>query len=128
MRLLLDTHLLLWAMEDSPRLTPAVRNFIAGTGEVYVSAATAWEIAIKCAAGKLKAPGNIEEALRESRFAPLAISVRHALEAGALPRYHADPFDRMLIAQARCEGLQLLTSDDRLMQYGPAVLHCRDVR
>lgn len=85
---------------------------------VYVSAATTWEIEIKRALGKLKAPVNIEEVLSASHLVPLPITVPHSIAAAKLPRHHDDPFDRMLIAQANSEGLTLLTSDHRLRDYG----------
>ena len=84
---------------------------------VYVSAATTWEIGIKRALGKLKAPENLEEELSASHFVPLPITVSHSIAAAKLPRYHDDPFDRMLIAQSQIEALTLLTSDRRLMDY-----------
>jgi PIN domain nuclease of toxin-antitoxin system len=123
-RLLLDTHVLLWWLDDSPLLPPAAKGWISRSPEVFVSAATAWEIAIKKALGKLQAPDDLESAVEVSRFRELPISVRHALAAGALPRHHEDPFDRLLIAQANLEGLRLLTLDERLRDYGPAVLLC----
>ncbi len=118
MRLLLDTHIVLWWLADSPRLTPRSRKLIVRNEEVFVSAATAWEIAIKKSLGKLQAPENLEAALAASRFHELAISVRHALAAGALARHHDDPFDRLLVAQAHSENMTLLTSDSRLEAYG----------
>ena len=87
-----------------------------------MSAASAWEIAIKKASGKLDAPDNLEEVLRTSRLEMLPISVAHALAAGRLPRHHDDPFDRMLVAQAMLEGMTLLTHNTRLVVYGEFVL------
>jgi PIN domain nuclease of toxin-antitoxin system len=126
MTLLLDTNILLWWLEDSPRLPKRPRQLISRGGKVLVSAATVWEIAIKKALGKLKAPNSLEEALAESSFLELPITARHAESAAALPRYHDDPFDRMLVAQAQLEGLKLLTSDERLRVYGPSVLLYED--
>jgi len=85
---------------------------------VYVSSATTWEIGIKRALGKLNAPENLEEELSASHFVPLAITVAHSIAAAKLPRHHDDPFDRMLIAQAKVETLSLVTSDQRLTDYG----------
>lgn len=85
---------------------------------VYVSAATTWEIAIKRALGKLTAPEDLETAISASKFLPLTITVLHSIAAASLPRYHDDPFDRMLIAQANIEALTLLTADGRLKDYG----------
>ena len=128
MRLLLDTHVLLWWLEGSSRLPGPAKKLIVTAGSVFVSAATAWEIAIQQTIGKLKTPGDLEAALAASRFEPLGITVGHALSAGALPRHHDDPFDRMLLAQARLEGLRLLTHDERLAAYGPEVLLCGGLR
>ena len=117
MRLLLDTHILLWWLTDSPRLSVRTRKRIVGRTEVFVSAASVWEIALKKGLGKLKAPDHLEAALVDSQFQQLSISVRHALAAGLLPRHHADPFDRMLVAQAQSEDLTLVTRDEQLQQY-----------
>ena len=117
MNLLLDTNVLLWWFADSPRLRDEARELITASPVVYVSAATTWEIEIKRALGKLKAPVDLEEALSASHFVPLAITVTHSIAAAKLPRHHDDPFDRMLIAQANLEGLTLLTGDLRLKDY-----------
>jgi PIN domain nuclease of toxin-antitoxin system len=119
--LLLDTNVLLWWLADSPRLKTEARQLIRSSPAVFVSAATTWEIAIKRALGKLQAPANLEDALEENDFAPLPITVAHSIAAAELPRYHDDPFDRMLVAQARLEVLTLITSDQRLADYGAGV-------
>jgi PIN domain nuclease of toxin-antitoxin system len=117
--LLLDTHILLWWLASSRSLSKMAHDLIAdGAQRIVVSAATAWEMAIKKAAGKLEAPGDLEAALHANRFEMLPITVRHATAAGELPPHHADPFDRMLVAQAEIEGMTLLTHDDRLAAYG----------
>ncbi len=119
MNLLLDTHVLLWAFADDPRLSPEARDLITdGENLVYASAASAWEIAIKKALGKLSLPGDFEAHLRYHRYTPLPVSVSHALAVETLPQYHSDPFDRLLIAQARQERLVLLTANHRLSRYG----------
>ncbi len=119
MNLLLDTHALLWWLADDPTLSGEARAAIANPQhEVFVSAATAWEIAIKSELGKLDAPGNLNEELDVNRFRALPISVDHALAAGRLPKHHRDPFDRMLIAQAQHEGLTVVTRDRMFGQYG----------
>ena len=118
MNLLLDTNILLWWLADSPRLSGDARKMITSSPVVYVSAATTWEIEIKRALGKLKAPENLEQELSANHFVPLAITVEHSIAAAKLPRHHDDPFDRMLIAQASLEGLTLVTSDRRLEDYG----------
>lgn len=121
MRLLLDTPVLLWWLADDPALSKRARQLIANEPEVFVSAASAWEIAIKRALGKLEAPDDLLEVLDAGGIGRLPIDVEHAVAAGALPRHHDDPFDRMLVAQAQHEGLTLLTSDTRIARYGVAV-------
>lgn len=118
MRLLLDTHVLLWWLDGDRRLGAVAASRIEddATG-VYVSAATAWEIAVKRAAGKLAAPFDVVSEIDEEGFLPLAITVEHGVAAGGLPLHHTDPFDRMLVAQARTEGLWLVTSDAAIRQY-----------
>ncbi len=119
MRLLLDTHALLWWLSSDPSLSPAAREAIARPdADVAVSAASAWEISIKTALGKLTAPGDLEAQLARHRFTPLPITVAHALLAGSLPGHHDDPFDRMLVAQARTERMTLVTRDPRIGLYG----------
>jgi PIN domain nuclease of toxin-antitoxin system len=109
--LLLDTHVLLWWSTASRKLRIEARDAIAGAEVVYVSAASAWEVAIKQALGRLHMDVTFEEAVTASAFEALPIGFRHAAAAGALPPHHADPFDRMLIAQARVEGFTLVTRD-----------------
>ena len=123
MRLLLDTHVLLWWLADDPRLGEDARAGISSPDSaVYVSAATVWEISIKQALGKLDAPSDLVRQIDLSRFEPLSMTVSHAYTASALPRHHDDPFDRMLVAQAMAEGLTLLTRDSRMGLYGVGVL------
>lgn len=92
------------------------------TTDAVVSAATAWEIEIKRALGKLSAPEDLPEALAAGGYRPLAVSVHHALAAGRLPPHHRDPFDRMLVAQAVVEGLTIVTGDKRIRGYDVPVL------
>jgi PIN domain nuclease of toxin-antitoxin system len=121
--LLLDTHALLWWLADDPALTPVARDAIRAVGTlVLVSAATAGEISIKQALGKLQAPDDLEAALVASRFQPLPITMAHALAAGRLPRYHDGPFDRMLIAQAQYAQLTIVTHDPKFRLYDVAIL------
>ena len=123
MKLLLDTHALLWWLADDPALKAAARVVIRPPDTlVFVSAATAWEISIKQALGRLEAPDDLAEALAANRFHALPITVGHALAAGRLPRHHDDPFDRMLVAQAQAEQLTLVTHDPQLQPYGIPIL------
>ena len=122
MSLLLDTHVALWWFADSPRLTTQVRDAIGAADGVAVSVASVWEIAIKKALGKLDAPDNILHALNKSAFVALPIDVPHALTAGQLPLHHGDPFDRMLVAQAQCEGMTLVSADPWVAKYDVPVL------
>ena len=104
MNLFLDTHVLLWWLADDSSLQSAARDAIRDESNiVHVSAATAWEISIKKALGKLDAPDDLANALEVNNFRSLEITVAHATKAGALPRHHDDPFDRLLIAQAQTE-------------------------
>jgi PIN domain nuclease of toxin-antitoxin system len=121
LNLLLDTNVLLRWLADSPRLSGDARKMITASPAVYVSAATTWEIEIKRALGKLNAPDNLEEELSASHFVPLAITVAHSIAAAKLPRHHDDPFDRMLLAQSALESLTLVTSDQRLKDYGHTI-------
>ena len=123
MRLLLDTHTLLWWLADDPGLDRDAAEAISGAALVAVSAASAWEIAIKQALGKLTGPEDLAAELRVNEMTALPITVAHATAAGALPQLHADPFDRMLVAQARAEDLTLVTRDPQLSRYGVPVLH-----
>lgn len=118
MRLLLDAHVLLWWLENNPKLDARASAAIADqSSAVFVSAATAWELAIKQALGKLIAPPDLESQMEQHRFEPLPIAIAHAVEAGALPRHHDDPFDRMLVAQATFEKLTIVTRDPRISLY-----------
>lgn len=122
MRLLLDTHALLWWLADEG-LTTQARDAIADTGNlVVVSAACAWEISIKKALGKLTAPDDLEHQIHAGGFVPLPISIAHGIAAGQLARHHEDPFDRVIIAQALAEGLTIVTRDKRFDAYGVSLL------
>ena len=122
MKLLLDTHTFLWWCADDPRLSEAARQEIADAGnEVYVSAVSSWEIAIKTRIGKLEL-GEVPEAfmlrmVARHAFGVLPIAMLHTLRDYGLPVHHADPFDRLLIAQAQLEGLTLVTNDDKIAHY-----------
>lgn len=126
MQLLLDTHTLLWWLADDPQLGPAARGKIADGGNaVFVSAASAWEMEIKRALGKLEAPPDLEDAIEHNSFQPLGMTVPHAILAGRLPPHHGDPFDRMLIAQASAGQLTIVTKDRAFSAYGVALLDAR---
>jgi PIN domain nuclease of toxin-antitoxin system len=118
MTLLLDTHVLLWWLDNPRQLSKQANKAIQdGANRVYVSAAVAWEIAIKKSLGRLDAPDDLEEVVEANRFMPLPITIPHALAVLSLPRHHRDPFDRMLIAQALHEGFQLVTRDQDIAKY-----------
>ncbi len=119
MRLLLDTHIVLWWFTDNPALPRAAYQALAAPeSDVFVSAATVWEIAIKRALGRLTFPiERIGEIFADAGFTPLPIDIHHAREAGALPALHQDPFDRMMIAQARCESMTLVSADATVNRY-----------
>ncbi len=124
MRLLLDTHVLLWWLANDATLGAEARSRISNPDSaVYVSAATVWEMSIKKALGKLESPSDLLYRIGSNRFEPLSITASHAQAAGALPRHHDDPFDRMLVAQAMQENLTLLSRDPRMAPYGVDILH-----
>lgn len=116
-RLLLDTHIVLWWLADDPTLGDDVKRMIDEEVDVFVSAATIWEVGIKQQLGKIAAPADLPEQIRDSELHNLAITSDHAIEAARLPIVHRDPFDRMLVAQALCEDLVLVTRDRVLGDY-----------
>lgn len=127
MRLLLDTHALLWWWFDDPRLSRPARDAIADPANApLVSAASAWEVATKYRLGKLpeaaEAATRFSELVREARMQPLPIRLEHALHAGAYPQRHRDPFDRMLAAQAEVEGIRLVTVDPVFQEFPARIL------
>jgi PIN domain nuclease of toxin-antitoxin system len=122
MRLLVDTQVWLWMLATPDRLTPEARALVEnGATEVLLSAASAWEIAIKVGLGRLALPGPPEDTVPalmvRSAVTPLSVTHRHALRVAALPPHHRDPFDRLLVAQAQIEDLPLLTADPQLRAY-----------
>ena len=124
---LLDTHALLWWLFDDPKLSETARRAIANPDHrLWVSAASAWEIAIKARLGKLPEAGDVtvylETYLRKARFSELAVTIQHSLRAGALPGPHRDPFDRMLIAQSLTTGYPIISVDPIFDRYGLSVL------
>jgi PIN domain nuclease of toxin-antitoxin system len=122
MSLLLDTHVVLWWLADAPQLPDEIKDRLDHEPDVYISPATIWEIAIKQALGKLPEPANLEEEVRRSGFREVPITGEHAVTAGRLPLVHRDPFDRMLVAQARCEDLTLVTHDPLIQKYDVRIL------
>jgi PIN domain nuclease of toxin-antitoxin system len=114
--LLLDTHVLIW-WDEGRKLTAAARRAIEVADTVYVSAASAWEVAIKIGLGRLRPSRTVEQAVEESGFLELPITFRHAEWVAALPAHHRDPFDRLLVAQAEVEGLTLVTRDPVFGRY-----------
>ena len=123
MRVLLDTHALLWWLADDPALPPTARKVIARAGNtLMVSAASAWEVSTKFRLGKLPQAADLladfEGYIHREHFESLPVSIQHALRAGSLPGPHKDPFDRMLIAQAQAENVPLLSNDPAFDSYG----------
>ena len=126
MRVLLDTHILLWALTDDDRLPERARDTIADLDNtVHVSTACFWEIAIKRALGKRGMPVAPEPTLRwcyQAGYVPLAITAAHAVAIYALPPLHRDPFDRIMVAQALCEPMRLITHDAQVAEYDSSIV------
>lgn len=123
MKLLLDTHVLIWTLLERPRLSAAAVDAIGDeSNEVFVSVVSAWEIEIKQAKGKLRIPDELGAGLAAQGFQVLPVALRHVLAVESLPRHHRDPFDRMLISQAQLEGMTFVTSDSEIRHYPVAVL------
>ena len=123
MRLLLDTHILLWWLANDASLPETAAAQIRDPETViFVSAVSLWEIWLKHSLGKLELPADFEQILAEEGFENLSLSGEHARGVALLPWHHRDPFDRMLVAQARVENLRLLTADSALSAYGDFVL------
>ncbi|MGC6372033.1 type II toxin-antitoxin system VapC family toxin [Pseudomonas sp. K2I15] len=120
MRVLLDTHILLWALSDDPKLSAKARKLIENAAEIYVSAATFWELAIKVGLGKLNVNlEEIREYCQESGYVELPITSEHAIAVKDLEHHHRDPFDRLIIATAISEPMKLLTADPVVAKYTP---------
>jgi PIN domain nuclease of toxin-antitoxin system len=123
MRILLDTHIFLWLVSNSPRLTSQARALIRDAEKIFVSSATIWEISIKVRLGKLKVdPAELIEEMRKNEFEELPIYNRHAKSVSKMPLYHSDPFDRLLVAQATTELMRFLTADAQLIRYSDLVV------
>ncbi|RAZ90593.1 type II toxin-antitoxin system VapC family toxin [Mesorhizobium hawassense] len=119
---LADTHIILWSISDDRRLSEQHRAILNSEAVVFASAASVWEIAIKRSIGKLQAPDDLPTLLPRMQFQPLAVTLQHAHAVGDLPPHHGDPFDRLLIAQARLESLTILTSDSHFARYDVALV------
>ncbi|MFI8355641.1 type II toxin-antitoxin system VapC family toxin [Streptomyces cyaneofuscatus] len=122
MRLLLDTHVILWWLEDSDELSDQVKDLLDTEPSVHLSAVSAWEIAIKQSLGKVDGPDDLAERVRDSQFSALPITAGHGVRAGRLPALHRDPFGRILIAQAQIEGMTIVTRDQWVPQYDVPVM------
>ncbi len=123
MNLLLDTHVLIWALENNPTLSSkAKKAIIRAENMVFVSSASLWEIEIKRSLGKIEVPDNIREEIALHRFTPIPINFEHAELAGKLPLHHKDPFDRMLVAQAITERFILVTRNEKISYYNVELL------
>jgi PIN domain nuclease of toxin-antitoxin system len=127
MKILLDTHSWLWAMLEPGRIGPRTRGLLASSDHSFhLSIASVWELAIKHAAGRITLPepplAYVQSRVRADGISLLAISAEHVCRAAALPRHHADPFDRVLVAQAQLESLTLLTHDRDILAYGIDVI------
>ena len=123
MRILLDTHLLLWWLWNSPQLSASARALIANPDNtIFVSAVSLWEIRLKQGLGKLRVPEHFERHLTEESFEQLPLTAHHTRALAELPWHHRDPFDRMLVAQALTERLRLATADRKIALYSDTVL------
>jgi PIN domain nuclease of toxin-antitoxin system len=122
LRILLDTHLLLWWLGSTPELSEQARALISEPeNTIFISAVSLWEIWLKESLGKLRLPGDFETRLAAESFESLPLSAAHARQVALLRWHHRDPFDRMLVAQAHVQNLILLTADDRIAPYGDFV-------
>ncbi|MBK6046777.1 type II toxin-antitoxin system VapC family toxin [Streptomyces sp. MBT55] len=122
MRLLIDTHVILWWLADSDELSDRVKDLLDTEPSVHISAVSAWEIAIKQSMGKLDGPEDLAERVRDSQFTALPITAGDGVRAGRLPALHRDPFDRILVAQAQTEGMTVVTRDKWIPQYDVSVM------
>jgi|Deesub1362A_J573_1020465.scaffolds.fasta_scaffold04828_5 PIN domain nuclease of toxin-antitoxin system len=127
MRALLDTHTFLWWITDDPQLSLRVREIIGdASNQLFLSTASGWEMAIKARLGRLRLPNDLESFVAEqliiNRLESLPVQMSHALHTYTLPDYHRDPFDRLLVAQARLESLPILTADPQISRYSVEVI------
>nr|WP_240929799.1 type II toxin-antitoxin system VapC family toxin [Streptomyces coryli] len=119
---MLDTHVLLWWLQDSDQLGEGVKDLLDTEPRIYLSAVTPWEIALKKSLGKLDGDDDLAEQARDSQFTPLPVTAGHGVRSGRLPLHHRDPFDRLLIAQAQTEGMTLVTRDRLIPKYDVQVM------
>lgn len=123
MNILVDTHVVLWWLDDPKKLSDKARQLIESLeNNIFVSSAVVWEIIIKKSIGKLKAPNNLLEMLKDEGFISLSITDQHVIKLEQLPSIHQDPFDRIQIAQALTEGFTLITKDEKMLQYDLACI------
>lgn len=125
MRLLLDSHVVLWWLGDDAQLAAGAREMIAGADDVAVSVVTLWELGIKKALGKLDFPDDLDVCVEEAGFGLLPIHADHAMAAPTLPPHHGDPFDRMLLAQALVDQRSIVTADTQFAIYGVPLISAR---
>jgi PIN domain nuclease of toxin-antitoxin system len=122
LKLLLDTHVLLWILSGDKRIKKIEKRLLSPDDDVFFSVVSLWEIAIKSSAGKIDAQADaVRSAALASRYEELPVFAPHAVHVAKLPWYHRDPFDRLLVAQAMTEPMRLLTADADLLAYGPSV-------
>lgn len=115
---LLDTHIFIWAMEENKMLPAAIKNTIIDPqNKIFISAVTLWEVIIKTTTKQIKFKFDLEESIKKAGFEFIPVQIPHILHLATLPLFHKDPFDRMLIAQAKTEKLTLITSDEKIWKY-----------
>lgn len=122
MRLLLDTHVVLWELQGARTVGPRAQEAIERAGELAFSVVSYAEIGVKAAIGKLVVPDDLHEHVVRSGVRILGLTADHGLAVARLPLHHRDPFDRLLVSQARCEGMTLLSADARIAQYDVALI------
>lgn len=122
MRLLLDTHVVLWVLSGERAVSGATRAAVADAADLLFSVVSFAEIGIKAAVGKLAVPGSLQQQVRDAGLRTLSLSAAHGLAVAKLPVHHRDPFDRLLIAQALTDNLTIVTADPRFAQYGVPIL------
>ncbi|MFZ4271943.1 type II toxin-antitoxin system VapC family toxin [Streptomyces arboris] len=122
MRLLLDTRVIVWWLDDAPELSESVKHLLDTANAVHISAVSPWEITLKQHLGLIEGPGDLAERVRDLAFPSLPVTAAHGARAGRLPMVHDDPFDRILVAQAQAYGLILVTRSPWISQYDVEVM------